>query len=68
MHAAGKEDVDDAVAAARKAFQGSWRTTSSPERGNLLNKLASLIETHAETFATIEAWDSGERSRSQSTA
>ncbi|XP_037706675.1 LOW QUALITY PROTEIN: retinal dehydrogenase 1 [Choloepus didactylus] len=41
-----KEDIDKAVKAARQAFQiGSpWRTMDASERGNLINKLADLIE------------------------
>jgi aldehyde dehydrogenase (NAD(P)+) len=29
------------------------------ERGKLMNKLASLIDEHKETLATIETWDNG---------
>lgn len=32
---------------------------ASTDRGNLLLKLASLVEEHAETLATIETWDNG---------
>lgn len=41
-----KADVDKAVAAAKLAFKlGSpWRRMDASERGNLLNKLADLIE------------------------
>lgn len=42
---AGKEDVDDAVAAARAAFAlGSpWRRMDASDRGRLLNKFADLM-------------------------
>lgn len=58
--AASADDVDKAVAAARKAFKDpSWRDISSTERGDLLYKLSALIEEHKETLATIETWDNG---------
>ncbi|MCJ1400319.1 hypothetical protein MMC11_003524 [Xylographa trunciseda] len=60
VHAATAEDVDVAVAAARAAFKASsWRDLPTTSRGNLLLKLASLVEEHAETLATIETWDNG---------
>lgn len=39
-------DVDEAVKAARKAFElgSTWRTMDASERGRLLNKLADLVE------------------------
>jgi len=60
VHAAGPEDVDRAVAAARKAFNHtSWRDLPPSERGDLLYKLSQLVEQHKEVLATIETWDSG---------
>ncbi|KAF2254680.1 aldehyde dehydrogenase-like protein [Trematosphaeria pertusa] len=60
VYAAGPEDVDTAVAAARKAFKDpSWRDMDTTARGDLLFKLAELIEQHRETLATIETWDNG---------
>jgi aldehyde dehydrogenase (NAD+) len=48
------------VAAARAAFKApSWRDLPGSQRGDLLYKLASLIEQHKETLATIETWDNG---------
>ena len=48
------------MAAARKAFKAeSWRDISPTERGKMLLKLATLVEEHAETLATIETWDNG---------
>src|SRR5260370_8085850 len=53
-------DVDKAVAAARAAFdKGRWRKMSASERGNLMNKLADLIEKHADELAQLEALDNG---------
>ncbi|MCJ1453434.1 hypothetical protein MMC28_003781 [Mycoblastus sanguinarius] len=60
VHAASASDVDTAVSAARAAFKHpSWRALPSTDRGNLLLTLATLVEAHAETLATIETWDNG---------
>ena len=54
-------DVDRAVAAARKAFaRGSeWREMSATRRGELLYKLADLIEANKEELARLETLDNG---------
>src|ERR1700745_546886 len=39
-------DVDRAVAAARRAFEGPWRTMRAAERGKILHRLAELIDKH----------------------
>src|ERR1044071_9372554 len=52
---ADKEDVDRAVTAARRAFNGTWRRIAAAERGRLLNKLADLIEAHADELAMLES-------------
>jgi aldehyde dehydrogenase (NAD(P)+) len=60
VHAATAEDVEKAVAAARKAFKDpSWRDMPGTDRGDLLYKLSQLVEQHKETLATIETWDNG---------
>jgi aldehyde dehydrogenase (NAD+) len=64
VYAASAEDVDVAVAAARKAFKSGWKHAQN--RGVLLNKLADLIERDAEILATIEAWDAGKAYLAQS--
>jgi aldehyde dehydrogenase (NAD(P)+) len=56
---ATSEDVDSAVKAARAAFEGPWKATAGTARGQLLMKLADLVEAEQETLATIEAMDSG---------
>jgi len=57
---ADKEDVDRAVNAARQAFErGPWRKMAAAERGRLMNKLADLIEKHADELARLEALDNG---------
>ncbi|XP_044532063.1 cytosolic 10-formyltetrahydrofolate dehydrogenase [Gracilinanus agilis] len=53
-------DVDQAVAAAKDAFEnGVWGKINARDRGRLLYKLADLMEKHQEELATIEAIDSG---------
>ncbi|XP_037960000.1 cytosolic 10-formyltetrahydrofolate dehydrogenase [Teleopsis dalmanni] len=52
-------DVDKATQAAHKAFYGAWKQISARQRGELMLKLADLMEQHKEELATIEAVDSG---------
>jgi aldehyde dehydrogenase (NAD+) len=56
---ATEKDVDIAVTAARKAFNGEWRTTTPQTRGILLTKLADLMQENAELLAAVEALDNG---------
>jgi len=53
------EDVDRAVKAASKAFQGGWGQTKPTERGKLLNRLAEVIEKNSERLGEIEVRDNG---------
>src|SRR5262245_22049145 len=51
-------DVDKAVRAARAAFDKSgWRKMSGSQRGVLMNRLADLIERHADELAQLESLD-----------
>ncbi|KAE8381807.1 aldehyde dehydrogenase domain-containing protein [Aspergillus bertholletiae] len=54
IHKAVREDIDCAVAAARRAFP-SWSCTTAAQRAEKLMKLASLIEEHADQLALLEA-------------
>jgi phenylacetaldehyde dehydrogenase len=55
-----KADIDLAVHAARKAFDsGSWPEMSPSKRGQLLWKVAELIEQHHEELAELETLDNG---------
>lgn len=54
-----KNDVDKAVLAAHIAFNGPWKQVSARQRGQLMMKLADLMEQHKEELATIESVDSG---------
>ncbi|HJZ79683.1 MAG TPA: betaine-aldehyde dehydrogenase [Pyrinomonadaceae bacterium] len=56
---ADRADVDKAVAAARKAFEGKWSKMSARDRGRLLYKLSQLIERDAAQLAQIETSDNG---------
>jgi phenylacetaldehyde dehydrogenase len=55
-----REDIEQAVKAARKAFDhGPWRRLTASERGRLIWKLADLLESHTEEFAYLESLDNG---------
>lgn len=58
--AAGKEDIDKAVAAARAAFDtGPWPGMSPSKRGGLISALADLVEANADLFNQLEVLDNG---------
>jgi aldehyde dehydrogenase (NAD+) len=52
-------DVDRAVAAARRAFEGPWRTMRAAERGHILLKWAELLKRHSDEIVEIESLDAG---------
>ena len=55
-----REDIEQAVKAARKAFDhGPWRRMTASERGRLIWKLADLLEAHTEEFGYLESLDNG---------
>ena len=53
-----REDVDDAVRAAKHAFP-AWSKTPVEQRSRLLLKLADLIEQHLDELAALESRDNG---------
>ncbi|XP_050377010.1 aldehyde dehydrogenase family 2 member B4, mitochondrial [Argentina anserina] len=54
------EDVNRAVAAARKAFdEGPWPKMSAYERSRILLRFADLVEKHSEELAALETWNNG---------
>jgi betaine-aldehyde dehydrogenase len=58
----GPEDTDAAIAAARTAFDsGPWPSTTARERGDLLLRLADLLERDTAIIAKAEALDTGKR-------
>ena len=55
-----RAEINQAVAAARKAFEsGPWPDMSPAERGRLLWKLSDLVEQHHEELAELETLDNG---------
>ncbi|PFH45469.1 hypothetical protein AMATHDRAFT_9185 [Amanita thiersii Skay4041] len=60
VSAGSTKDVDVAVAAAKKAYKTVWGLhTPGYERGQLLGKLADLMEKHAEELTALEALNVG---------
>ncbi len=52
------EDVDRAVRAARRAFEG-WSNTTPAQRAQALLAIADLVEEHGEELARLEALNAG---------
>lgn len=52
-------DVDRAVKAARKAFEGPWRRFTPAERQQLLIRFAGLFDQHYEELALLDALEMG---------
>ena len=53
------EDIDRAVDAARRAFDGPWSKFKPFQRQNLLLKLADLVDAHFEELAALDTLDMG---------
>ncbi len=58
VHAAGPDDVDAAVAAARRALPG-WAATPAAERGRILQRAADLLRARNADIARLEVLDTG---------
>jgi (Z)-2-((N-methylformamido)methylene)-5-hydroxybutyrolactone dehydrogenase len=56
---ASVSDVEDAIAAARRAFDNVWSKTTPGERAKLLYKAADLLEADADRMALLETTDNG---------
>jgi aldehyde dehydrogenase (NAD+) len=54
-----REDVDVAVAAARRAFEGPWARFKPFERQQVMLRLAELVEQHYEELATLDSLNMG---------
>ncbi|MBX7431467.1 aldehyde dehydrogenase family protein [Mycobacterium sp. Y57] len=54
----GADEVDQAVAAARHAFN-AWRKVAPAERSMVLSRIADAIDTHRERLARLESEDTG---------
>ena len=60
IHQSTSEDVDEAVAEARKAFdEGGWSRAHPSERKDVLIRLCKLITRNRHELAVMEAIDSG---------
>src|SRR6266404_6064356 len=53
------EDINRAVAAARRAFDGPWSKVKPFERQAMLLKLADLVESHFEELSQLDTLDMG---------
>src|SRR5271155_5721659 len=53
------EDIDRAVAAARRAFEGPWGKVKPYERQQMLLKLADLVERHFDELCMLDTLDMG---------
>ena len=56
---ASQKDVDMAVKAAQKAFEGKWSNLFPKERANYLKKIAIELRNNAELLGKIETIDTG---------
>ena len=56
---ATQKDVDNAVKAARKTFEGEWSRISAKERGKYLYRIARMLQERAREFAVLESMDGG---------
>ncbi|MBU3030652.1 aldehyde dehydrogenase family protein [Paracoccus marinaquae] len=52
-------DIDAAVTAARRAFEGSWGSLTATERGRVLTRAAALVLESFDELALLEARDTG---------
>ncbi|MFJ7362694.1 aldehyde dehydrogenase family protein [Peribacillus frigoritolerans] len=60
FQSATKEDIDQAVAAARQAFDhGPWREVTRKDRAKTLRQISALIKQHQAELATLESLDNG---------
>ncbi|HEX9041362.1 MAG TPA: aldehyde dehydrogenase family protein [Trebonia sp.] len=56
---AGPADVDDAIRAARRAYEGRWSKLSGASRGKYLFRIARAIQERARELAVLESLDNG---------
>ncbi|GHD50249.1 aldehyde dehydrogenase family protein [Mycetocola manganoxydans] len=56
---ANDEDVDRAVAAARRAYDKTWSRMSGADRGKYLFRIARLVQERARELAVAESLDNG---------
>jgi aldehyde dehydrogenase (NAD+) len=56
---ATQADVEAAIAAARRAYEITWRHTTGLERAALIHRLADLLEENADRMSLLETTDNG---------
>jgi aldehyde dehydrogenase (NAD+) len=56
---ANAEDVDLAVRAARRAYEGVWSKLSGTERGKYLFRIARIMQERSRELAVVESLDGG---------
>ncbi|MCW2618101.1 MAG: betaine-aldehyde dehydrogenase, partial [Modestobacter sp.] len=56
---AGPSDVDRAVAAARRAYDGVWSALPARESGKYLVRIARLLQERSRELAVLESLDNG---------
>ena len=60
VQAGGSEDIDRAVAAARRSFEdGRWSRLAPADRKKVLLRFAALIEANTEELATLDSLEGG---------
>ena len=60
VQAGGPEDIDRAVAAARRSFEdGRWSRLAPADRKKVLLRFAALIEANTEELATLDSLEGG---------
>jgi acyl-CoA reductase-like NAD-dependent aldehyde dehydrogenase len=57
--AAGREDVDRAVDAARAALDGEWGRVLAMDRARVLWQMARIVDRHRDALARLESRDNG---------
>src|SRR3954452_13404586 len=56
----GEEDVERAVASARRAFDdGRWRNLAPLEKERRMRRLSQLVGDHGEVFSDLDVLDAG---------
>jgi aldehyde dehydrogenase (NAD+) len=56
---AGEEDIDVAVASARRAYEGEWSAMSGRDRGKYLYRIARIVQERSRELAVLETLDGG---------
>jgi acyl-CoA reductase-like NAD-dependent aldehyde dehydrogenase len=60
---ASPADIDAAIRAARRAFEGPWAKVLAPDRARILWRIAGTLDEHREELAQVESRDNGKAIR-----